>query len=86
MQESIWPKLDVKRSTDKKDTEMITDSSMGMFNRTILMRRIGSSRMDLVVMIYKHIKNIGITIKLTTLVHKYILVSQERAMDLQPFA
>ena len=65
---------------------MVTNDTMSALDRTILMGRIGSSRMDLIVMICKHVKNIGITIQLTTLIHKYILVAQIRAIDLQPFA
>ena len=79
-------KLGIELGTNEESTNMVTIDTMSTLNWTILMGRIGSSRMDLIVMICKHVKNIGITIKLTTLVHKYILVSQERAMDLQPFA
>ena len=85
MKKCIRPKLGIEVGTDEEGTNMVTNDMMSALNWTILMRRIGSSKMDLIVMICKHVKNIGITIKLTTLVHKYILVLQERAMDLQPF-
>ena len=65
---------------------MITNDPMSALDRTILMGRIRSSRMDLIVMFGKNIKNIGITIELTSLIHKNVLVTEIRAIDLQPFA
>ena len=65
---------------------MVTNDTMGALNRTILMGRICSSRMDFIVMSAKNIKDIWISIQLTALIHKNILVTEIRAMDLQPFA
>ena len=65
---------------------MVTNGTMSALDRTILMGRIRSSRMDLIVMIGKHVKNIGITKEFTSLIYKNILVTEIRAIDLQPFA
>ena len=80
--ECIWSKLDVKISKDKEGADKITDSSMGMFDRTILMIGIGSSRMNFIVMVCKYIQNVKISIQLTTFVKEYILVLNNRAIDL----
>ena len=86
MKKCIWPNFCIEVSIDKEGADMITNDTVSTLDWSILMRRIGFSRMNLIVMIYKHVKDIRITIKLTTLVHEYILVSHERAMTLQPFA
>ena len=65
---------------------MVTNDTMSALDWTILMGRIRSSRMNLIVMFGKNIKNIWITKELTALVHKNILVTEIRAIDLQPFA
>ena len=82
MKEYIWPKLDVERSTNKKGTDMITDSSIGTFNRSILMRRISSSRMNFIMMVCEYIENVRISMQLTTLIKEYILVFNNRAIYL----
>ena len=71
--------------TNKEGTNVVTNDTMSTLDRTILMGRIRSSRMDLIVMFGKNIKNIWTTKDLTALVHKNILVTEIRAIYLQPF-
>ena len=82
MKEFIWSKLDVKRRTNKRGTDMITGSLMGTFIRTILMRRISSSRMNFIMMVCEYIENVRLSIQLTILIKEYILVLKNRAIDL----
>ena len=63
---------------------MIANDTMGTFDWSILIRGIGSSWTHSIVMICKHVMDIRVNIKLSTLVHKYILVFHKKAMDLQP--
>ena len=81
VEEGIRPELYIKVGTNQQGTNMISNNSVSAFYRAILMRRISSSMMDLVLMLFKDVDNITIRIKFAALVHKDILCFQIRAMD-----
>ena len=81
MKEGIWPELDIESSTNKKGSNMITDSLMSVFNRNILVRWISTSRVNFIVMISKDVEDVRISPKLSTLVKKDMLVSTNRTVD-----
>ena len=74
MKEGVWPEFDIKSSTFKESTNMITNRLVSAFDGSILMERIGSSRMDLVVPVGKGISDICIGIELSTLIKVDILI------------
>ena len=73
MEECIRPELDIKSSTLKESTNMITNRTVSAFNRSILMRCVYTSRKDFVVPVGKEILDIRIGVELSTLIKVYIL-------------
>ena len=68
MKEGVPSEVDIKSSTFKESTNMITNRSVSSFDGPILMGQIGSSQMDLVVPVGKDIFDIRIGIELSTLI------------------
>ena len=63
----IGPKFDIK-SSSSKDTDMITNRTVRLFDGSILMGQIGSCLMHLVVPVGKYILDIRIGIEFSTLI------------------
>ena len=74
VKECIRPELDTKVGTNQQDTNMVTNNLVSVFDWSILMRGISSSRMDFIAMIDKDVDAIRINIKLTALVQEYIFI------------
>ena len=81
MEEGIRPELNIQSSTDKEGTDVLIYCIMSAFDRTILIRRICTSRMNFIVMIGKYVENIRISPKLTPLVKEYVHVFTNRTID-----
>ena len=62
MEKCIGIELDIEVGTDKEGVNMVTNDTVGSFDWSILMRQIGSSWMDFIVMICKHVEDIRIRI------------------------
>ena len=77
---SIGPEADVGTSTSKECTYGVGDSEMGTFDRTVLMRGVGTGRMKGVAELGKKRANLGVSIELTALVKVHILVRTCRGM------
>ena len=68
LKECIRPELDIKGSTLKESTDMISNRTVCAFNGSILMGCIYTSRKDFVMPIRKEILDIRIAIKLSSLI------------------
>ena len=78
----IEPEHDTKVSTNQEGTNMVTNNTVSLFYWSILMSRIGSSRVNFIVMVGKDVEDIRIRLFFFTLVHEHILIFDERSMDL----
>ena len=74
VKEGVRPELDIKSSTLKESTNMITNRLVSALDGSILMGQICSSWMDLVVLVDNNILDIRIGVELSTLIKVYILV------------
>ena len=74
VEKCIRPELDIKVSSNQEGTDMITNNLVSVFDWSILMRGISSSRMDFILMLGKDVDDIRIRIKSIALVHEDIFV------------
>ena len=78
--ESIGPELDVKISTTQKRPHGVGESSVGTFNRSVLMGSITTGRKQFIAERLEQIKNIWVVEEFSTLIDMNILVTTIRAM------
>ena len=80
MEECIRSELDIKSSTLKESTNMITNRTVSALNGSILMGRIYTSWKDFVVPIRKEILDIRIAVKFATLIKVNIFAFTSRTV------
>ena len=80
MEEGVWPEFDIKSSTLKESTNMITNRFVSTFDGSILIGQICPSWMDLVVPVGKDILDIRIGPELSTLIKQDILIFTSRTV------
>ena len=74
------PELDIKSSSFRESTNMITNGSVGTFNGSILMGQAYCSQINLVVPVGKDILDIRIGKEFSTLTEVYILIFTSRTV------
>ena len=78
MMESVRPELDRKVCTMKHSTKGVCDGKVSTFHRSVLVGRIGTSRLDLVDKLAEEMVDFRITIKFPSLIHKDIFIGTAR--------
>jgi hypothetical protein len=74
MVKSIWPELVIKTRTGEHGTKSIANSTMGSFDRTILMRGISSGSLDGVSSMLEKVHNSATMGQITAAIHTNIFV------------
>jgi hypothetical protein len=74
VKERIGPKTRIKIGTRQEGTQRVADGLMSAFNRTVLMGRIGASRINIVSKFLKESTDLWAVVKFTTLIHVNVLV------------
>jgi hypothetical protein len=74
MIESAWPKLRVEIRSSQERTQSIANRLMRALHRSVLMRGVGASRVDIITEFLEEIANLGVVIEFPTLIHVNVLV------------
>jgi len=80
---SIRPKFGIKVGAEEHGTDGIGDSEVCAFDRTILIRRVGTGGADFVSTTFKELADLRVLVEFTTLVEVHILIRALRSMVFQ---